>query len=345
MNRAILTGAGTFVIDEAPVPTPGPGEIRLRVGAVGICGSDLHMFSEGQIGGIRIEDAEAPFVPGHEAMGTVDAVGPGVDGSLLGRRVAVEPAINCGRCAWCLRGEPNVCPHHSFLGLPPQDGALQEFMVHPARLVLPVPDALSDDEAVLLEPLAVAVHALDRAGYRPGEPAIVLGAGPIGLSILLVLADAGCPEIVVTDKLDYRLDLARQLGATVTLNPLRDDVVSAVERQMPDGCPFVFEAAGDEQTFAQMVEVAGPGGRIAVVGIPAEDRLSFRHSLARRKGLSVQMVRRSNLTTERALAWRLARDLPLGRLATHHWPLAQAQQAMRTAADYADGVVKGMIRP
>ena len=177
MKRAVLKAAGCFEIQDAPVPRPGPGEVLLRVTGVGVCGSDLHMFSEGQIGGIRIADAPGPLVPGHEVAAIVQEVGPGADASLAGRRVAVEPAINCGACEWCLGGQPNVCPHHRFLGLPPQDGGLQEFMVHPARLCVPVPEAFDDRQTVLLEPLAIAVHALDRAGFASGGAALVLGPG------------------------------------------------------------------------------------------------------------------------------------------------------------------------
>ena len=346
MHRAVLRTAGTFEIQTAPVPAPGPGEALLRVRAVGVCGSDMHMFKEGQIGGIRLADSPTPLVPGHEAMAVVEEVGPGVPAELRGRRIAIEPAINCERCPWCLAGQSNVCPTHLFLGLPPRDGAMQEYMTHPSRLCVPMSDALSDDEIVMLEPLAIAVHALDRLAVRPGQPVLVLGAGPIGLSLLMLLADSAAGPVIVSDKLDYRLELARELGAARTLNPARDDVVAAVRGMTGGfGVPLVFEAVGEVQTFEQMIECAAPAGRVGVAGIPADDRLAFRHSLARRKVLDVLMIRRSNRTLERAAHWAIHRKLPLAKLVTHHWPLACSQEAFRTVAAYADGVVKAIINP
>ncbi len=346
MQEAVLKAVGRFDVIEAAASVPGPGEALVRITAVGVCGSDLHMFSEGVIGGISIDDAGGPFVPGHEAAGVVEDVGAGVEKSLVGKRVAIEPAINCGVCQWCLGGQPNVCPHHDFLGLPPTGGALRQYMTHPARLCEPVGDELTDDEIVLLEPLAIAIHAVDRVGFACGQGAVVLGAGPIGLSIVAVLAGSGCGPIIVSDKLDYRLEWARKFGATHTLNPMCDDVPAAVEELSGGhGLPHVFEAAGDSQTFMQMIHCAAPGGTVAVVGIPAEDRLAFQHSVARRKGLDVLMIRRSNLTLHRAIRWAHRPELPVRQLASHHWPLARTQQAYQTAANYADGVLKAMVNP
>lgn len=346
VQRALLKAAGKIVIDDAPVPPPAAGELLLRITRVGVCGSDMHMYRNGQIGGIRIDDAGGPFVPGHEAAGVVEAVGEGCPAEWVGRRVAVEPAINCGLCPWCLAGQPNVCPEHRFLGLPGCDGALRQYMTHPARLCVPVGDELDDDEIVMLEPLAIAVHALDRAGWVGGQGALILGAGPIGLSILCLLASAGAETIVVTDKLDYRLDLAARLGATCTLNPTRENVPDAVRKISGGyGLPFVFEAVGEPETFEHMVDCAAPAGVVAVVGISAEDKLGFTHSQARRKGLDLRMVRRSNRTLERALRWAVARRLPLRQMVTHHHGLPDVQKAYKQVSDYADKVVKSVIQP
>jgi len=346
MNEAVLTAPGRFAIREAPVPQPGPGEALVRVRAVGVCGSDLHMFREGSIGGITIADAGGPFVPGHECMGVVEAVGEGAEKSLVGRRVFVEPAIHCGRCRWCLGGKPNVCPHHAFLGLPPHPGCLSEYIAHPAHLCEMLPDDIDDDTGVLLEPLAIATHSLDRVSPAPGSAVVVLGAGTIGLTHVMLLARSGAGPVIVTDVLDYRLSLARRLGATHTLNAERDDVVPAVA-DLTGGCgaDFVFECAGEAETFEQMVEVAAPAGRVGVVGIPAEDRLAYKHSSARRKGLDVLMIRRANRTFARALARMRNERLPLALLATHHQPLARTQDAYETASVYADGVVKAIVNP
>ena len=346
MRQAILTAPANFEIADAPAPEPGAGEALVRVCAVGVCGSDLHMFKEGSIGGITIADAGGPFVPGHECVGVVEDVGDAADGSLVGRRVFIEPAINCRTCRWCKSGKPNVCPHHTFLGLPPQQGCLCELMVHPARLCEPLPDEIDDDAAVLLEPLAIAVNSLDRVAPVEGGSVAVLGVGPIGLTHLMLLARAGAEPLIATDVLDYRLELAAKLGATHTFNPTRDDVVAEVSALTGGhGAEFIFECAGQPDTFAQMVEIAGPAGRVGVVGIPAADALAFKHSSARRKGLDILMIRRACLTFDRALDSALAHQLPLGQLASHHWPLGKSQQAFETAAYYRDGVIKAIINP
>jgi len=346
MTEAVLTAPGRFAIREAPAPRPGRAEALVRVRAVGVCGSDLHMFREGEIGGITIADAGGPFVPGHECMGVVEAVGEAADEALVGRRVFVEPAIPCGRCRWCLDGKPNVCPHHAFLGLPPRAGCLAEYVAHPAHLCEPLPDDVDDDAGVLLEPLAIATHSLDRVAPSPGSAVVVLGAGTIGLTHVMLLARGGVGPVIVTDVLDYRLSLARKLGATHTLNPERDDVVAAVADLTGGfGADFVFECAGQAETFEQMIEVAAPAGRVGVVGIPPEDRLAYRHSTARRKGVDVLMIRRANRTFARALSRLRNEHLPLGLLATHHEPLARTQEAYETASAYADGVVKAIVNP
>ena len=348
MKRVVLTAPGRLEVQEAPVPRPGPGEALLRIRAVGVCGSDLHMFKEGAIGGISLTDAAGPFVPGHECMGVVQDAGPGTDRSLVGRRVFVEPAINCRQCRWCLAGKPNVCPHHSFLGTPPRNGCLAEYMVHPAWLCQPLPDDVSDDAAVLLEPLAIALHSLERVAATVGQSAVVLGAGPIGLAHVLLLARAGAAPLLATDVLDYRAECAARLGATAVANPRKTDVPALVaDLTAGAGADMVFECAGVPETFGQMVRCAAPAGRVAVVGIPVKDELTFRHSAARRKGLDVLMIRRANLTFHRALGaaradgGRLLKALES--LATHHWPMEQCQQAFEAAAEYRDGVLKAII--
>jgi L-iditol 2-dehydrogenase len=346
MKQAVLISPGRLEVVDAPLPEVGAGQALVAVLAAGICGSDLHMFKEGSIGGIALADAGGPLVPGHECMGRVERVGAGADPGLVGRRVFIEPAINCGQCRWCLAGKPNVCPHHTFLGLPGQGGCLAQYIVHPTRLCEPLPDDVSDDAGVLLEPLAIAVHSLDRLAVAAGSAVAVLGAGPIGLVHTMLLARDATAPLIVTDVLDYRLELARRLGATHVLNPRREDVPAAVAQITGgDGADFVFECAGQPETFEQMVRIAAPAGRVGVLGIHGDDRLPFTHSQARRKGLDVLMIRRANLTFGRALTRLRDEHLPADLLATHHWPLEKCQQAFETAAAYRDGVVKGIIRP
>ena len=326
---------------------PGPGEVLLRVQSVGICGSDMHLFREGAIGGIPIAEAGEAFTPGHECSARVEDAGEGVDRDLVGRTVAVDPSMPCGSCRACGRGWPNLCTSVRFLGCPPVQGVLCESFVHPAEGVVPLPEGVDVDWGMMLEPLGVAVHALEIGKVRGPAPAVVLGSGCIGLCCLMLLAEAGDAPLVVTDVLDYRLDLARELGATHTLNPLRDDVPASVEEITGGaGADFVLECAGQDQTQRQMAECAAVGGKVLVLGVPeGGDQLAFSHSGARRKGLSILMIRRCNVPLQRVLDRAVSAKLPLSRLVSHRFALNDVQAAFETAAGYLDGVVKAAVHP
>ena len=346
MLQAVLRRAGEFAVEEVPVPAPGPGEVLLRVRCVGICGSDLHLFREGRIGGLPI--GEAGFVPGHECSAVVEDLGSGVGRDLLGRLVAVEPSMPCGQCRVCRRGWGNLCPRVRFLGCPPVGGVLQEYRAHSAANVLALPEGMDAEAGMMLEPLGVAVHALEIGHVNPGGgPALVLGSGTIGLCCLMLLAEMGVSPLVASDVLDYRLDLARELGATHTLNPERDDVRARVaEITGGEGAGLVLECAGQNSTGRQMVEAAAVGGNVLVLGVPeGEGEVAFSHSSARRKGLSILMIRRCNVPLHRVLERAVRGRLPLGRLVTHRFPLKRVQEALETAANYRDGVVKAAIVP
>lgn len=165
---AVLDEPGVVRVESRPVPEPGPGEVRVRVRAVSVCGSDVHYYDHGRIGGFVMH---GPLVLGHETAGVVDALGPGVDAPTAGTRVAVEPQVECGRCAQCRRGRYHLCPDMAFFATPPVDGSFAEYVVVPAARAHPVPDGLSDDAAAMIEPLAVAVHACAKADIGPGSTA------------------------------------------------------------------------------------------------------------------------------------------------------------------------------
>ncbi len=343
MRRAVLEGPGRFRVVEADGPAPGPGEVLLRVRAVGICGSDLHIFREARIGGDPVGES---FTPGHECMAVVEAAGEGVAAELVGRRVAVDPAIPCGSCPACRAGWGNLCPAVRFLGAPPVAGVLAELHAHPAAAVEPLPGELSDDAGMMLEPLGVAAHALRVGRVKAGRSAAVLGSGTIGLSCIMLLSRMGVSPIVATDVLDYRLEAARELGATHVLNPGRDAVSDAVrELTGGQGADYVLECAGEAGTARQMAEAAAIGGKLLVMGIPVEDRLAFRHSAARRKGLTIAMVRRCNVPLRELVALAVREELPLDRLVSHHFPLEEVQAAFETASEYADNALKVVVNP
>lgn len=341
MKAARLHGVRDLRVETLPdPPPPGPGEALLRVTVVGICGSDLHYYREGGLGGA---DVTEPLILGHEFAARVEGVGPDVD-LPVGTRVAVEPGRACGRCELCERGHPNLCPQVQFCGAPPFDGACREFMLHPAHLLFPLPGALSDADGAMLEPLGIGLHALSLARLAPGETVAVLGAGCIGLLLIQLCRAAGAARIFATEPLPHRREAARRYGATDLLDPARDDVAAAI-RDLTGGrgVDVALEAAGAPDTPAQAVAAVRPGGRVVLVGIPSDDRLVLSHAVARRKGLTLKFARRMKHTYPRAIALAAAGAVDLRSYVTHRYPLDASADAFRTADTCADGALKVAI--
>jgi L-iditol 2-dehydrogenase len=347
MLAARLHGPEDLRVEQVPRPgEPPPGTAMIRVRSVGICGSDLHTYRQARIGDTTLQ---SPLVLGHEFAGTIDAVGAGsVDGFgqplAPGALVAVEPAEACGRCECCLAGNPNLCTQIRFCGLWPDDGALCQWMHMPARNCFPLPSNLDAADGVMLEPLGVALHAVDLAKLRVARSVAILGAGPIGLCILQVARLAGAGPIFVSDKFPWRVDLARRLGATKAMCHEEQDVVRAVrEATGGRGVDVAFEAGWSGEAVEEAAEMLAPGGRLVVVGIADDDRLSLRHSTARRKGLTISMVRRMKHTYPRAIRLAAQGLVDLRSLVSHHFPLQHAAEAFAVNAAYADGAVKVVV--
>lgn len=349
MKAAKLYGARDFRIEEVPEPPePGPGEVVIRVAAVGVCGSDLHTYENGQIGDTVLQ---APLVLGHEFAGTIIAVGPdamsGTHEPLqVGQRVAVEPSMACWHCDKCEEGDPNLCRNLRFMGLAPDDGALQECFTVPARGCFVFPDSLSMAEGALLEPLGVALHAVDLAEIRVAQPTAVIGCGPIGLLIMKLAKMAGAAPLFAFDRLDWRLDAALEWGADEVYNVDEvDPVATLMERTNGRGARIVLEAAWAGEAVDQAMKMADLGGRIVLVGIPAEDSASFTHSVARRKGLEIVMCRRMKHTYPRTIQLAAQGEVELEKLITHNFSLEETGDAFALNLAYEDGVIKAMIYP
>lgn len=306
--------------EDGPGDAP-PGWSLLAVTSVGICGSDLHWFTDGGIGENRIEH---PVVPGHEFAARA------VTGPYAGRRVAVDPAIPCRACELCLAGHHNLCPTVQFAGHGTLDGALQEYLVWPDHLLHPLPDELSDDAGALLEPLGVAIHAVGVSHLRPGDDVLVVGAGPIGVLAIQVALRAGAAGVFVTEPLAHRRTTALRYGAAAAWSPAAG-AAEILDATGGRGVDVVIELAGTDSGIATAVTAVRPGGRVALAGIPSEDHSSFPAATARRKGLTFAMVRRMKDTYPRAIA--LAVDgVNLDRLVTGRHRLEDAAEAFRAAA-------------
>jgi L-iditol 2-dehydrogenase len=318
MKSLRLHGPGDLRLHEEPVPVPGLGENLLRVSAVGICGSDLHWFNEAGIGDSRLEK---PLVLGHEFTALTDE----------GERVAVDPSIACGVCEYCKRGDPNLCKNLIFAGHANQDGALREQMAWPRRCLYPIPDQISYTDGVMLEPMGIAIHAVDLAHMKVGMSVGIFGCGPIGLLILQLSRLAGANKVFATDILPHRIEAARALGADETHlveNSFGNREVALLERW---GLDVVFETAGENAAVEMAVATACPGGKVILVGIPPDDRTSFTASLARRKGLTLKLVRRMKLTYPRAIQLVESGKVNVHSLVTHTFSLEHAAEAFAVA--------------
>ena len=317
-----LHGRDDVRLHEEPEPTAGEGELLVRVNAVGLCGSDRHWLLEGGIGDAMLE---RPLVLGHEFAGTV------ASGPRTGERVALDPAVPCGACAVCLAGLPHLCPNLSFAGHGSTDGALRSLLAWPERLAHALPDGLSDVEAALLEPLGVALHALDLGHVRSGTSAGVFGCGPIGLLVIQALRAAGVETVVATDPLAHRAAAAAALGAAHAVHP---GDLAGIPLPGGLGVDVAFETAGEDGAVADAIEAVRPGGRVVLVGIPDGDRTSFVASAARRKGLTLLLCRRME-PADLPRAIRLAESgrVDLASLVGVRYPLSAWQEAFAALVD------------
>lgn len=314
MQAARLHGPRDVRLHDEPMPVPGPGEVLLRVTAVGLCGSDLHWYEDAAIGDTKLD---RPLVLGHEIAAVIES------GPRRGTRVALDPADPCGACESCRADRSQFCPTMRFAGYGGTDGGLRSWMTWPDRLALDVPAAITDADASTLEALGVSLHAVDLGGLRPGMRSAVVGCGPIGLLVIRALRQAGIVDIVACDPLAHRVEAARASGATVAWQ---------VGADVPDvALPAVdaaFECAGEDAAVDEAIRLTRAGGRVVLVGIPGTDRTTFTASAARRKGLILQLCRRmTGHDLGRAIALVEAGRIDLSSLVTDRFTLADASAA------------------
>ena len=336
MSRALfLHGAYDARVAPYNLREGRPGEVLLDVAAVGLCGSDLHYYKDGGIGSAVISE---PFVPGHEFGGWLAADLP-ERGLSRGALVAVDPNQACGRCEPCRAGHPNLCPNVRFIGAPPHDGAMTDRIWVDRDLIVPVPQDFSPLDAVMLEPLGVAIHAVDLARPRLLERVTLLGCGPIGLLILQVLKVAGAGEILAVDPQPHRRELAVQLGAAAAAATLAE----VLDRTSGAGTPLVVEATNSPEGFRDAVRASAIGGRLVLVGIPDGDLYHLPAAEARRRGLTVRFSRRMGHVYPRAIALVAAGRVDVRSLVTHRFALEEAPDAFRRHAEDEPGLVKSLI--
>ena len=319
MKSVRLHGTGNLQIHEEPIPVARAGEKLVRVKAVGVCGSDLHWFGEGSIGDAKLEH---PLILGHEFAGVTED----------GQRVAIDPAIPCGYCEFCDHGHPNLCENLIFAGHGKTDGALREWMAWSEKSLFPIPDSISDADGAMLEPLGVALHTVDLGKLKAGMTVGVFGCGPIGLMIMQVARLSGAAKIIATDKLPHRVDAAKHFGAAKAFLVDEDSRLSEIQAATNErGVDVAFEAAGTQDSVDTSFAAVATGGKVVLAGIPDDDRTSFSASIARRKGLTIKLVRRMKHTYPRAIELVSRGLVDIRSIVTHRFPLDQAEEAFRLA--------------
>ena len=319
-----------------------PSDVLLKIEYVGVCGSDVHYFETGRIGS---QVVQYPYSVGHECSGTVVQVGSAVKGLEVGQSVAVEPAVPCHVCDQCRAGRLHTCRKLVFLGCPGQiPGCLSEYLVMPEECCLPIDGRITLQQGVLCEPFAIGVYAVQQSAIRSQMTAAILGAGPIGLSCLAAARAEGADVVYMTEIIPERLAMAQRAGADWIGNPKAEDVVAAILNRQPNGLDVVFECAGQQESIDQALKMLKPGGKLMLIGIPREERISFCPDLMRRKEISVINIRRQNRCTQKAIDLVAQKKVDLDFMITHTFDFEHTADAFELVAGYRDGVVKALIK-
>ncbi|MCX6329508.1 MAG: alcohol dehydrogenase catalytic domain-containing protein [Bacteroidia bacterium] len=342
MKVMMLTGIRQMEMKNVPDPViTNPEDVKIRMIVLGICGSDMHYYTQGNIGSQKVK---YPFTLGHEGAGVVVETGEAVKKVKPGDVIAIEPAMPCRECDQCLAGRYHTCRKLKFLGCPGQaEGCLSEYIVMPEENCFLLSKKLTPDHGSISEPLAIGIYSVKKSGNVKGLRIGILGFGPIGFSVLLAARAQGADNIYVTDKIDERLLIASKEGAKYTGNPLKENIVEKIRQKEPLGLDVVFECCGQQEALDQAVDIMKPGGKIMVVGIPEFDRWSINVENTRRREIMLQFVRRQVDCTGTALALMESGKIEVKNMITHRFRFENTKEAFDLVAEYRDGVMKAMI--
>lgn len=342
MKAMMLTGIRQMEMSEVPEPIiTAPGQVKIKMLVVGICGSDIHYYTQGNIG---TQVVEYPFTVGHEGAGIVTEVGKKVSRVKPGDIIAIDPAMPCHECDQCLSGRQHTCRKLKFLGCPGQaEGCLSEYIVMPEESCFPLAGKLVADNGAISEPLSIGVYAVKKSGGLKNQKACILGFGPIGMSVMLAARVQQPERIFVSDKIDERLSIAAGEGVSMICNPLKQDIVNDILTMEPQGMDVVYECCGQQEAFSQAVDLLKPGGKLIVVGIPEFDNWSVDVEKTRRKEIMIQFIRRQVNCVEDSLGMMEQGLIDTSNIITHRFPFSKTRQAFDLVAGYSDGVMKAMI--
>ncbi|MDO9465591.1 MAG: alcohol dehydrogenase catalytic domain-containing protein [bacterium] len=316
-------------------------DVLIKIKSVGICGSDVHYYKTGRIGS---QVVKYPFTLGHECSGMVEDIGSEVKKIKIEDKVAIDPAITCGKCDQCLIGRENTCRSLKFLGCPGQaEGCLSEYILMPEASLCKVPDTMSFEQAVLTEPLCIGSYAVKISKQKTHQNIAILGMGPIGLSVLIFSKLKNPENIFGTDLINERLDVARKLNINYGFNPNKENIIEKIKSICQDGIDIVFECAGEQETLDQAIDILRPGGKLIMIGIPQTETVSFVPDKMRRKELTLINIRRQRRELPEVVEDIAQNRIKLDPFITHRFKPEQAAEAFELVSNYKDGVIKAFI--
>ncbi len=337
MLRAVMTKPGVVNYEKIEKPVPGKDEILVKIKRLGICGSDIHVFYG------KHPSTDYPIVQGHEVSGTIEELGPAVYGFTLGEKVVLMPQVTCSRCYSCMNGMYHICDELKVMGFQ-TNGAAQEYFAINKEMVLKIPENITLEEGAIIEPAAVALHALGRGGNISGKKVLVLGAGTIGNLVGQTAKGLGASKVVITDLSVFRLNLAKECGIDFTVNSTEEDLEKAIlENLGQDRADMILECVGSQETISQAISVARRGSKIIIVGVYGE-RPTVDLGLVQDRELSLigtLMYQKNDFL--KAIELAKAGELHLKRLITDHFPFLNFIDAYKYISEKKDKIMKVMV--
>lgn len=342
MKVCVLTGKQKLEWVERDIPQPAKGELQIKLEYVGICGSDLHFYQEGQLANWTLD---GPLALGHEPGGVVTAIGEGVTGFEVGDKVSIEPAVPCGKCDECRKGLYNLCTDIKMLAIPHErDGVNAEYCVHDATMCYKLPENVSTLEGAMIEPLAVGIHGTELSDARVGETAIVLGSGCIGLCTVMALKARGVSEIYVADVMDKRLEKALEVGATRVFNSRNESIEEFAKTLPGGGADQVYECAGNRITTLQTCRLIKRGGKVTLTGVSPEPVLELDIATLNAMEGTIYSVYRYRNLWPKAIAAVASGAIPVKKIVSHEFPFEECIEAIDYSLNHKDEVIKGVVK-
>lgn len=342
MKVCVLTGKQQLAWVERDIPQPGKGELQIKLEYVGVCGSDLHFYQEGCLANWTLD---GPLALGHEPGGVVTAIGEGVEGFDIGDKVSIEPAVPCGHCEDCRKGNYNLCKNIKMLAIPGErDGVNAEYCVHDASMCYKLPENMTTLEGAMIEPLAVAMHGTELSNAKVGETAIVLGCGCIGLCTIMSLKARGVSQIYAADVMDKRLEKALEIGATRVFNSKRESIEEFAKTLPGGGADQVYECAGNRYTTLQTCRLIKRAGKVTLVGVSPEPVLELDIATLNAMEGTIYSVYRYRNLWPKAIAAVSSGLIPVKDIVSHQFDFEDCIEAIEYSLHHKDEVIKSVVK-